>query len=649
MYQQQDVDWFNLPLYYYKDEIYDSDGVMRASASIGLSGSTFKHPKLSLQIQNGPLMKAIQFGYNDLYLLLMSIKTVESGTPFSDSSNDTVFLKMGKHQFILKYLTTTQAKIPECVKIQVFYSESDFSMVILSKYEYRAFLNFLSNFKDNFFTIISSLMSTAYMARMSGNLDEISRIQKGILNQIQLGLPETVSAAPELQENAKKTEQTIADLDHYMEQNAEKIKIPEVDEPKEKPVEEVESAFMKHFLKNDLMNIETKIGVISGSSHPIIDLANSFRIDMSGNDSSVNYLPSLTEPDLKSLLYLSKLLCGVMEKEYYDNGTPTPSSLPTLTYIPIDDAVQDYNLELAYDLLLTQGYLKLVKRRIESRGGIDDKNKKDILYMRLKLYTDAFVHGVLKTRKNQLESIMNKRFSYYKSIGLFNRYDQLLKDVGCEPIGEGDFSYFVTQHLKICERIPEVRVVHETLAKNSGLVVEYNNEYSMEQIINEIVPLETVHRLGKDLNKSEVLDPLIEQHKISPEIVALFLKKFTEQKVDEIPKTTSKKVKTWVHKFVGSKKETINEKIRDEFVKHIKDMGDKDYDWDKFSTDKIDLEIMKALHVWNTERKNLKNFQDYCLRIKECVHDSKESILNVTQIDEKKEDSGILDYLTDEE
>lgn len=253
---------------------------------------------------------------------------------------------------------------------------------------------------------------------------------------------------------------------------------------------------------------------------------------------------------------------------------------------------------------------------MESREADANKNG-SIFYMRLRTFLDILVYPFLDISKaKSISNTVYSNFEKYNQFEFFNHYQKILSDNKFEVISLNDIREFCEElHTKILTnnltKINNIHQRHEELFKNGFLRIKSDNNLSIEQIINELVPLEVYEKLGINLKEgSEELNKAIQQHSISNEITNIFLRK--EPKKEQV----SNLVKTI--KFYNNE---VPEKYRNEFFEYIEKLKFDNFD---FYTSKYDVEelgdnIIKSLYIWNESDNKSEPLTTYRLKLEECI------------------------------
>jgi len=397
------------------------------------------------------------------------------------------------------------------------------------------------------------------------------------------------------------------------------VKIPEIEEGKIEPKEiasEVNSPFVEKVLKNDLHSLETLLDSVKLSNNPW----SSFGAEVStilDADENFSMIPTLSQQDHDSLSYISKLIFSLTNMSYRTLGNIIPSGFPVLKYkVSKHD---DLNREIAFDLLLFNGYLRAFRRRVESKDSVADNNG-SFLYLMFRCFVDPFSFSILEScDKSSMKSVILNRYKYYDGIGVFDHYKRELVNYNCPEIQVSDIDTFVTEvQEKIIGKTPYIDDFHKAEYAKGQFQLPYEGNFNSEQIINKIVPVEVAIKLG------EKAEDACSTQGVDDEIKKLFC--------NDKPKKQQPKVKTETNleRFVrGDIVNEIPDTYRQDFQKYVKELGNKNFVFDKkFPYDEFGDEIIKALYCWKPEddKKLGTNFAYFTKQFAEVIH-TKETIL----------------------
>jgi hypothetical protein len=498
----------------------------------------------------------------------------------------------------------------------------------------------LKEFKVNYYQNTFSTLQASIFSYNNPIIEQLPSIIKGISGQIvsnsvQDSIPDSGAsggAAPETVEESSKTESTIADLDKFLGDDMKNIKVPEIDSTngEKKANIEVHSEFIDNVLKYDLGELEALLTNLSMSKNPLVEVCNEFRKRYSYEKFTM--LPKITENEMKSLVYLSKLFHNLVLKENVLMSKPVPATIPVLKYNPVESPKE--NVEIAYDLFTISVYVRLLRNRLEDRIS-DIYDNKSVFFMNVRFFLDPFIFSFLPTNsENFLANIVKTRYEAFDSKGMFEKYKKILNDNGVPEINVGDVSDLAhTIANKVVGKTDVVTRQHDKFFENKIVKLQTENTLQLEQIINEFIPLEIEEKMGKDLNDGEVMEKLKEEYKVSDEILAFFLGKKKKVKNGDSKKSPLIEV-------IERDKSEIPEQYRDDFLKHLEKYTETKFVFDdEFPYNEFGDSVIVALYVWDPENDSRmkKNKKYYFSKIEDEAM-TKDLILVKDSDDEKSSD-----------
>ena len=612
---EDDFKWTSQQLLYYKDEKFETDGYLRVSISTKTKDyKSFSTPNLIFSIGN-QFQRSYTFDIFTARDLLESFKYAFNGGDIFKDNSQIVKQKMTT-QFIIEFAYVRQQE-EKVIKLTIKHGDTDFTKVILPTDVFQVVANTTKYYVDKYYDICIRQYQTALQGETTEILQQLPSLIKQMPSHIiPVNYMDNTGAAAPPEEMVKETEMTIADLDTFVGSDMKNIKVPELEMEQTEVVSEVKSDFVEKFIKNDLRNLETILNSTNNYEEIGQQIADALGIE--------NMIPGANEEEEKSLLYVSKMLVNMIEMSWTKFETPIPNSTPILRYR--GKTVDGSHLEMVYDLLLFGGYIRTLRRRLEDKM-TDANENKSLFHLRFRCYLDPFYFSFLeKTDVKTLSTIINNRFKYYDSIGVFKEYENLLNIHNCVRITTQDILTYVREVSEKAFTKTPIIELHDILQKQNNFRIGSNSNFSKEQIINEIVPLEIAEFLGQEPPNIEVSD----------EVKNFFQgKKKVEKKVEK---------KNHLLRVIGTYKNEIPESCRDDFMKFIESFADKNFDFTgEYPYQEFGDDIIKALYVWKPEdnpriRNSLKFYQT---QIDSEVME-KEYILSLD--DKKAESSETVDF-----
>jgi hypothetical protein len=484
------------------------------------------------------------------------------------------------------------------VDIRLLSNETDFTKIIIPIEIFSTFGKCLGYYVDNYFNICTQLLRESIRSESTQIIHQLPLLIKGISSQIVATDNILDSRAPELEpEKVTKTQTTINDLDMFLGGNdMENITIPELNEEKKNSVVEVNSLFVKHLLKNDLSNLESMMNNHMMNPDPIMTFASEVQNKLGPEiKEDFTLLPGINENDLKSLIYISKLYNSIAYMNHFSKDIPLPNSMPVFKYKP--KTIRSENIEIAYDLLLFNLYIRMVRSKLEGKS-IDITQNKALFYIQIRCFTDPFVFSFIgKEEIKNLKSVIYNRYKYYDSIGVFDKYKDLLKTMNCPEIKEYDISSSVVEVIeKVVGKSPYINELHDEATKNNNIRLTSKNNFSLEQIINEIIPLEVAEKMGKDIKDEEVLKEINRNTPISDEILNFFIKGKSKVKVKKESVFSNN-----LERVINFFSDEIPKQYKEGFFKYLKKLDQEKFDLNstEFPLDEFGENVVIALYLWD--------------------------------------------------
>ena len=625
MYENSNTQWFSQVLMTYKDKAYATNGYLRLSLSTNTEDfKYFNPPTLNISISNN-YQKSINLNIQNARDLLRAFKQVLSQLNGQELNLQRKYQKDTVLHFTFKVDPNNESRI---VVIEIKNNESDFTKIVVPlESVFESFAACIREFTETYMNICNQLLVQSIQSESVQIIRQLPNLVKGISSQIVSQIPaEDIildSRAAEVEsESVAETQATIADLDKFL--DSADIDVPEIDMVKNEAesVTEVQSLFVKHYMKNDLSNLETSVHNHFMTPAPLLTMAEDIKSKLKTEipDEGFTLMPGVSEDDLKSMVYVSKLSPAILYQNHVNANVPIPAAIPVIKYDVKD--FTDYNLEIAYDLFLFNLYVRTLRRRLENKIS-DAMENKALFNLQLRSFTDPYVFSFIdKSDTRNLSSIILTRYKYYDSIGVFNHYKGLLESTQCPSITEADITSVVDEAVeKVVGKSPYIDQLHNNMVEPSHLRLPAKNTYNLEQIINEILPLEIAEKTGKNLQDEDVMANMKATHSISDEIASLFTSEEKKEKRKVKPKTTTVKTSNLERLIRTQFIDEVPEQYRDDFMKSILELGDDKFDLEntEFPIDEFGDNVIKALYLWDPENDPVvaKNYKQYFLKVEQ--------------------------------
>ena len=627
MYNSEEVFWFSQNCLSHFDKQYQSNSYLRISHSISTTDFwNFSTPNLGFSISENNKTRVYNLNFQNTTDLYKSLRIITIDPISKYKQGDFQIDKVYKYdqKLILGFQTIQSGD--NIVVISIYRNESDFGRIIVPYKLFESIVLIIKSFIENYNEIQGSLRRDCILTKSLQINQKLSEDIKNLPNQlIEISggnyTPPTEKEVSNLTNNSKELLDNpgsqIDELDKFLGEDMSNIPDPpELDKlSKEVPkVQEFDSKFLKK-LDNNLYMFEKFLETAQVSQNPVMTVYNKL------SNGEVSLLPNISERDLKSLTFISKLIYLSHLRSYTENGTSIPAAFIDIKYKVDKNDIENENLELAYDLLLTMSYIKCFRNKVESKTNDAEINKSK-MFLALRCFCDVFTFSFLKgIDPNKLVSIIISRFKYYDNLGFFNYYKKLLEDTNCKQITEQEIYNFVIRMGEVIDKTMFVNEMHDVMFKENHTKLPSDNNFSTEQIINEIIPVEV------DINVKKAVDKNILEKK-SVEVKELFSDKSKKSK-DNFEGERSSNLIRFLRKYENE----INGNIRDEFWKYIENFKNKNFNFKNFPVDLNDLGevILKALYIWEPENDSQldNNYSYFCTKIENEIMGKNEIITSV--------------------
>ena len=206
-------------------------------------------------------------------------------------------------------------------------------------------------------------------------------------------------------------------------------------------------------------------------------------------------------------------------------------------------------------------------------------------------------------------------------------FKKILEEHNCIQNTSDDISFNAEDLCKkVINNSPFIEDVHNKLHSNNSLILSSNNNFTIEQIINEVIPLEVYKNLGKDINTKDLSS-------ISPDVLLLFdgNKKNTKPKTQKVEKESE----TNLQRFIRSVRNEIPDNYKDDFNNEIVRLGNTEkYDFKdvRFPLEEFGDDIIKALYIWDPKNdpKIAKNYKYFFEKYENEIM-TKDNILSINK------------------
>jgi hypothetical protein len=643
MYDEETI-WFNQRLFSFKDLEFNTNSTIELSLSSNTKNyKDFSQLSLNLSIIPAETKerKTCNLSYQDAYDLITTFAQIGSNGANDFFTQGIEIAKKYKNKILKINFKQENFRV---IQVGLFSSNTDYLYILVNLLVFKSILNLIKNFLDNYIQLSCNFINRDLISLC---LDELKGV-KGSINTLPSSLvinPPYSTPLPIKSYEQETSESQVVDSTLETEFNQflggnemSNIKIEDVKsevgqllEEKES-VDEIKSELISKLLGNKIENMEELINSFSVKENPFscfIDFINS------GTSTYGPALKNIIPNDFKSLSYVSKLLYTSLLKSYLVNGQRIPSGFPILYYKEPDDN------DIAYDLLLIMSYVKNLRERLAMVTQDDHKNK-SCFYMGLRCFTDPLIFSYLYNKDPQtISNNITIRYNYFIKQGFFDSFNKLIVDSNVKSI---DLNNIIETCLNMCSAAKDSSVIEKlvkTYNEQRKFILPYENDFSLEQILNEIVFLETSQKLGENMSdvnniKKYISNPSVELETLFSNKGSVVVKKDKEEKKEQ----------TNLLRYLITYRDQIPENMREKFLKLIETEYENEpfrfkKHLEEFTFEKFGQNIIKALYVWDPKNntKTTKSYKEFFTRAETSIIDV-DSFLSglTTQVDEKEVD-----------
>ena len=639
--------WLNQSLFNFKDYAFESNGSLELYLSSYTEDYTkFSNLSFAMRIINNISnfqSKTYRFNHSDAMDLILTFnnifKSINKIYDSIDETNATIVKKYHTNK-TLKFIFTVKKSERVCI-IQILNNISDYTFVIVPFEILRTFANLLKNFIDNYISLNIEFANRNLLERIYLNSTQIKdgiRMLPSSINQNNEKMNNSYEILNEDTE-LKQTKEILDELDSFLGENMENIIVPELVD------EKIETKTEKEIILNDnniinvfdsIENIEELLSSCVISDDMIEPIFSRF-IEKLNTDESFQFLPSISESEIKSYKYLSKLLYLNQLNDYF-NGKKDIPQIRFLIYKPKEK--YDINISLAFDLFTVMIYLRLFIQKLSSREYNPVKNK-TLFYILYRYVFDMLSISFIQNIETiQIKTCVMERFKNFENSKFFDNFNEILKNYGINKILINEFSNLVDKFLKILldnDSLNSIEYTHNDIYKNGKEIDEievkipFNNNLSLEQMLKLI-------NFDLYLNKNNIA--ILSEEQLKEKMIELVGNEYINDDILKIYKTKTKiNVKTKdriketnILKACKFYDQGIPSGKYEEFIEYTSNLENEDFDWNKFELEEFDDSIFKVIYVWNENEKNIA-YSDFMTKIENCSMDKQILLAKIRIID----------------
>jgi len=642
----KEKNWLNQTLFNFRDYTFESNGFLE----LYLSSFTedylkFSNLSFSIRITNNLSnfqSKVYSFNHSNVMDLILTFNNIfKNINKIYDSNDDNIGTIVKKYHTnkTLKFIFTMKKSERVCI-IQILNNISDYTYIVIPFEILRTFANLLKNFIDNYISLNIEFTNRIFLERMYLNSIQIKdeiRILPSSINQNN----EKINNYKILDEDneSEQTKEILNQLDSFLGKNMENIIVSELVDEKIETKTENEIILNNNSLidvfDNDIENIEKLLSSCVLSNDIIEPIFSKF-IEKLNIDELFEFLPSISENEIKSYKYLSKLLYLNQLHKYFSGKEDIPQ-IRFLIYKP--SYTHDINISLAFDLFTIMIYLRLFIQKLSTREYNPVKNK-TLFYISYRYIFDMLSISFIQNIETiQTKTCVMERFRNFESSNFFNNYNNILKNYGIDKISNKEFSILVDKFLKILidnDSLNSIEYTHNDIYKNGKEIDEievkipFNNNLSLEQMLKLInfdlyLNKNNIEVLSENEIKEKIYELIGEE--LNDDIIKMYKTKtkINVKTKDRIKETNIFKACKFYNKDIPSSK-------YEEFIKYISILENEDFDWNKFELEEFNDSIFKVLYIWNENEKNIP-YSDFMTKVENCSMDKQILLAKIKILD----------------
>lgn len=498
---EEELFWFNQKYLVHKDNIFNSNGTIDISTSCNTQDfQNFSSPTFNIAIFNDKSRYSVNLKYQDVLDLLLSIKEVlKNINEIYSKDLKAEIIKTYNSKFLKILFKKSKVNQEKGVLINILNTQTDFGVIVLHYNIFNSIIDLLRSFKRDYLKLSFEISNRALMSNLFEEIKQVKNGIKSLPNSIiemkSLNNSYTPAQEPEFKSEVQE------EFEKYIEENLDKADVPWIDDiPVKTKENEIKSVLINDICQNDISNLESLLLSLTTESYPVNKLRSLFSQYFSNNFDS---LPDISEVDLKSIHYYSKLIFMSSVQKYSKNIQPIPTSVPILKYNPTNTSSD--NIDLAYDLLMITMYIRLMKTKLESKVQ-DSSLNKSLLYLILRNFTDVFTFSFLDNKSHDIiiNSIID-RFKYFNSNGFFKKFEEILNQYNLVNVSEIEMKHFLKESIIKVVGANKTQCISDLHTKdydNNKVRIPYLNELSLDEI-NKIIKNE-IHFEDKEETPKEV-------------------------------------------------------------------------------------------------------------------------------------------------
>jgi hypothetical protein len=691
---EQEKFWFNQQFLSHKDKLFESDKSKILELNMSCNTTNYKEfssPTINFVLHTIAKRYQINLGFQQALDLVSSMEILIKD--YNNLEDDfTIYKNYIKRN--LKIVVKKTKNGEKCIIFSVIYSDSDYNYIILQQNLILAIYTILNDFCNNYININFQFVNRSLFTE---NLDQLKA-----LNEALISLPTHLSSISHLpvfqkiDENTKiwndeelkqnkisdypldptdflvedqeiqtpKVEEISPDnmtseLEDFMDNNLDSIIVPEIEKVKNKEINTIKKDITKiHMMEvfEDLSELDKFIISLIPHENQIESWINYLTKKMNlSKKPKDNFLPSISDEDYKSLIYLSKTFFDTNIKKYIEKSGKFKTVVAIKKYKVNDsEKVISLNNELSIDLLTIMCYLRETSIKLTARE-TDAMRNKSVLYVLFRTISDAMIFSFIQTKNSDMIiNLLKERFENFNQNGFFKEFDKIMSNYSLPKIDFIDINNSAIAILKSAEHSALfINDLHDSFYKGNKVSLPYNSKYTLEQILTLISKLDVIKNISEiDFFNEELPKKLLIYNIIYDDIPKDIIELYTVKKKENKSNGKTVDMKSTFERFIENYTHEIpSEDMKTRVIDFFKNNQDEDVDFNSvpFDMKLFGENIIKLFYVWKPlqDTKIKTNLKELFKRVEDVSIDKDQLIMLASKenkIVENELDLGMIDF-----
>jgi len=506
----KDMIWFNQNLLSYKDCEYSQNSFLSLFVSTSTENwKDFNDPKLCISINNDNKKYTFSLKIYEVFSLLNSFEEVS--TKIEDAFNKNYEICRKVSNKLLRFAFKISKKNERIIIIAIVISESDFVVIVINPNLFETLKILFKSFVENYLFVSSSLIQKSILISIKERLNFLERN----INEFPLLIKEQFKSITLTDQDVRKSNKEISPnnfqetFDSFVGSFDNLIGL--------KPKTEKTSKLVVQDLFEDIAKFEQYVSIIYIESIPFLSFIKYISIKIAEIKSAKEYLlPSISEKDYKSILYISSLLIKDTSQKYFQNKENISNiGIPILKYKCLKSKKE--NIELASQFLVLVSYLKVLSSKLSNKVK-DSISNKSLLYVNSRMILDPLIFSFIN--KDNFDLLLTSLKNIYLTLcknKYFESFNKYLENYGCSEIKEYDITSFLNVTIRnVLENCKDISDIHNQLKVK--ILRDNILDFTLEQINEELTGSKSCEESQKVQENTSKDIPIKNEKSISKEI-----------------------------------------------------------------------------------------------------------------------------------